>query len=210
MKIAVAAAILLLLSGCATVMNDKTHPIRFDAMQADGTQIQDAQCTAANDKAHVTFRSGNTVQIRRSGKQLEIRCSSPGLADATGSAVSRVNAATWGNILIGGVVGAVIDTNNGKAYTYPHWVQLVFGESRLFDRRDDEDGRPVAGTITGTTPAPLVQVADARTSAQAPTPTNATEQRQPAPAPTSTSTPAPAASTGPAGSNWRSWGSKGN
>ncbi|WP_296247877.1 hypothetical protein [uncultured Stenotrophomonas sp.] len=227
MKTVIAAGVLLLLSGCASVINDKTHPVRFDARQADGTQVQGAPCTATNDKTSVSFRSGETTLIRRSSKNLEIRCTSPGLADATGSAKSRANAAAWGNILAGGVVGAVIDHGNGKAYTYPNWVQLVFGESRLFDRRDDEEGRPVVGTVTGTTAAPIAaaapavaspppqKVASQDTSYDAPTPVDFQPQQRPAATTTPVeTTPAagvsePAATAPAPGSNWRNWGAKG-
>lgn len=220
MKTVIAAGVLLLLSGCASVINDKTHPVRFDARQADGTPVQGAPCTATNDKSSVSFRSGETALIRRSSKNLEIRCTSPGLADATGSAKSRANAAAWGNILAGGVVGAVIDHSNGKAYTYPNWMQLVFGESRLFDRRDDEEGRPVVGTVTGTTAAPIAAAAPAVAPPppaqpesavyQPPTPVDFEPQQRPAPAQAPVATPPAAAPANTApGSNWRNWGIKG-
>lgn len=186
------------LTGCASVINDKTHPIRFDAKQVDGTAVQGAQCTATNDKSHVSFRSGETVQVRRSAKNLELRCTSPGLAEATGTAVSRANAATWGNLIVGGVIGAVVDHSNGKAYTYPTWVQLVFGESRTYDRRDDEEGRPVVGTVTGVTPEPVAMAAAA--------PASTTQPQYQAPqqqAPQAAAAPQPAAQ---GATGWRAWG----
>ena len=51
-----------------------------------------------------------------------------------------------GNIIFGGGIGAIIDHNKGTAYTYPTWVQLVFGKTLVFDRSAEKDGQPVMGT----------------------------------------------------------------
>jgi len=66
-------------------------------------------------------------------------CKYPDTADAKGTAISRVNAGMFGNILIGGGIGAVVD----HACTYPGWLQLVFGRALVFDRRDEKEGQPV-------------------------------------------------------------------
>jgi hypothetical protein len=42
-------------------------------------------------------------------------------------------------------LGAIIDHNKGTAYTYPTWVQLVFGKTLVFDRSAEKDGQPVMG-----------------------------------------------------------------
>lgn len=39
----------------------------------------------------------------------------------------------------------IIGHNKGTAYTYPTWVQLVFGQSLVFDRSDEKEGQPVLG-----------------------------------------------------------------
>ena len=50
-----------------------------------------------------------------------------------------------GNILLGGGIGAIIDHTKGTAYTYPTWVQLVFGQTQVFDRKNEKDGQVVLG-----------------------------------------------------------------
>ena len=50
-----------------------------------------------------------------------------------------------GNIIFGGGIGAIIDHNKGTAYTYPTWVQLIFGRSLVFDRSAEKEGMPVLG-----------------------------------------------------------------
>ena len=51
----------------------------------------------------------------------------------------------WGNIILGGGIGAVIDHNKGTAYSFPVWMQLAFGKTLVFDRSTEKEGRPTLG-----------------------------------------------------------------
>ena len=77
---------------------------------------------------------------------MDITCRHPANPEAAGRAISRANAGLAGNIILGGGIGAIIDHNKGTAYTYPTWVQLVFGKTLVFDRSAEKDGQPVMGT----------------------------------------------------------------
>ena len=77
---------------------------------------------------------------------MDITCKDPANPDAVGRAISRANAGLAGNIIFGGGIGAIIDHSKGTAYTYPTWVQLVFGKTLVFDRSEEKDGQPVKGT----------------------------------------------------------------
>jgi hypothetical protein len=41
----------------------------------------------------------------------------------------------WGNIIIGGGVGAFIDHSNGTGYDYPDQLPVKMGESVVVDKR---------------------------------------------------------------------------
>jgi len=133
----------LLLGGCASVMNDSTHPMKVETKSETGEMITGADCKLTNDYGSFTLKSGDTTQIRRSGKDLDILCKHPNNPDATARAVSRANSGMYGNIILGGGIGALIDHNKGTAYTYPTWVQLQFGKSLVFDRSAEQAGQPV-------------------------------------------------------------------
>ena len=105
-----------------------------------------------NDYGVFSVKSGETTQVRRSSKDLAIECNSSANPVASGQAISRANGAMFGNIILGGGIGAVIDHNKGTAYTYPTWVQLVFGKALTFDRKNDKDGQPNSGTTTAAAP----------------------------------------------------------
>ncbi|MBV8037826.1 hypothetical protein [Roseateles sp.] len=141
------------LTGCASVINETTHPMRVETKASTGELVSGAECKLTNDYGTVSGKSGDTIQVRRSGKDLDITCAHPSNPNATARAISRANSGMWGNIIIGGGIGAIIDHNKGTAYTYPTWVQLVFGKSLVFDRSAEKDGQPTPSTETGTTVA---------------------------------------------------------
>jgi hypothetical protein len=140
------AALVLFCSGCASVTQGTTHSLRIDTETAQGQVIDDADCELSNDQGTTVARSGASTIVRRSSKDLEIRCTTAGLPDASARLVSRANAGLAGNIIIGGAIGAMVDHNSGAAYTYPSWVKLVFGEYAVLDRRDERDGTVLAAT----------------------------------------------------------------
>ena len=63
------------------------------------------------------MKSGAIANVRRSSKDLEIVCIHPANPAAVARASSRVNSGMFGNILLGGGIGAMIDHNRGTAYT---------------------------------------------------------------------------------------------
>jgi hypothetical protein len=140
-----ATAAAVLCAGCASIVNDTTQPMKLDTRRDDGRQVAGAECQLSNDYGSIVAKSGSTVQVRRSSKDLDIVCKDPANPDATGRAISRANAGLAGNILFGGGIGAIIDHNKGTAYTYPTWVQLTFGKTLVFDRSAEKDGQPVTG-----------------------------------------------------------------
>jgi hypothetical protein len=145
MRKVLAACAVLALSGCASIVNDTMHPVKFETRTVNGESVAGADCKLANDYGEVSFKSGATQQVRRSSKDLDISCTHPSQPDAKARAISRANGGMAGNILFGGGIGAIIDHNKGTAYTYPTWVQLVFGQTLVFDRRDEQEGAPVQG-----------------------------------------------------------------
>lgn len=151
--------------GCASIVNDSTHPVRLDAMKA-GASVANVDCSATNDYGTTNFKSGATFQARRSSKDMDIVCNSAEHGVAKGRAISRVNGGMFGNILLGGGVGAIIDHNKGTAYTYPTWMRLTFGQDEIFDRSDEKEGFPVQGRTLGTVGAPTPVSAATPASAQ--------------------------------------------
>jgi uncharacterized protein YceK len=144
----------VLLSGCASVVNDATHPMKLETKTEAGAMVSGAECRLTNDYGTATVRSGETTQVRRSNKDLDIVCKDPNNPDASARAISRANGGMWGNIILGGGIGAIIDHNKGTAYTYPTWIQLVFGKTLVFDRTAEKEGAPTPGVEPVSAPQP--------------------------------------------------------
>jgi len=149
-KLGGAITIAMLATGCATVMNESSQPIKVETIAEDGKPVAGAECTLRNDFGVATGKSGSTVQVHRSSQDLDISCKDLARPEAVARAISRANAGLAGNILIGGVVGAVIDHSKGTAYTYPTWMQLQFGKTLVFDRSAEKEGSPVPGVEPAT------------------------------------------------------------
>jgi hypothetical protein len=156
MKYCAIAAFALGLTGCASVLNDVTHPMKIETYSAAGTEVPGASCQLENDKAIQTVSTPAIGNVRRSDKDLKITCSKAGELDGNAAAVSRANAGLAGNIIIGGGIGALVDHNRGTAYTYPQWIRVVMGRFTTFDRKSDVEGQVNLGekpAVTGAAPA---------------------------------------------------------
>jgi hypothetical protein len=142
-------AMVFLTTGCASITYERATPLRFETFNEAGVEVKGMECKVANphNASEVkTVNTPSTVLVDRSRADLEITCSKPGELEAKGTAVSRINAGMWGNLLFGGIVGAFVDHFVGKGYTYPEWMRLVAGKFLTFDRRHDKDGAPNLGT----------------------------------------------------------------
>ena len=41
----------------------------------------------------------------------------------------------WGNVILGGGVGAIIDHYKGKGYSYSDQMTIIMGKTTLYDRK---------------------------------------------------------------------------
>jgi hypothetical protein len=146
LKMLCAGLCALVMTGCASIVNDTNHPIKVETLTDQGKAVSGADCRLTNDYGTTLAKSGETTQVRRSSKDLDITCKHPDNPDAMARAISRANAGMAGNIIFGGGIGAIIDHNKGTAYTYPTWVRMVFGKTLVFDRSSEKEGQPVDGT----------------------------------------------------------------
>lgn len=126
-----------LISGCATVTGSETQPIMIETHDATGSPVAGAECKVTNDKGTWTVKSPGTVSARKSAEDLSVRCEMENQPPGTTRVVSQANVGMFGNILLGGVVGAAIDHSKGTAYDYPGFVRVVFGANRVVEATGD-------------------------------------------------------------------------
>lgn len=146
-KLAVAATLIGTLGGCASVVSDKTQPVKVETRDQAGNTIAGAKCDLQNDRGTFHVETPNTVFVRKSSGELIVTCTAPEQPQADGKLISRTGGAVFGNILLGGIIGAVVDTASGVAFNYPEWVQLVFGKTLTFDRNNHKDAQPTVAIV---------------------------------------------------------------
>ncbi|GAB4223153.1 MAG: lipoprotein [Gammaproteobacteria bacterium] len=119
-KMAVAAATLTYLTGCASILNG-TH----QQVTVKTPPVEHARCTLTNSNGEWEVSdTPASVKIHRDYNDLNISCSKPGYQTARKTVISKTKAPVFGNVVLGGVVGAGVDMVNGAAYAYPETISV--------------------------------------------------------------------------------------
>lgn len=118
-----AAVGVLALGGCASVVGGSTQTIAVQASAPAGP-LAGALCRLGNDKGSWDVVTPGTVDVARSFAALAVRCEREGFEPAVTSVASSTQAVAFGNIVIGGMIGAAVDVSTGAAYSYPDIVTV--------------------------------------------------------------------------------------
>ena len=127
---------LVFFSGCASITGSSDQSLSLTAADKYGIAVEEAKCTLKNDKGGWDVKSPSFVNVRRSAGDLSVVCKKDGFPNGLLKAISRAGGGMFGNIILGGGIGAVIDHSSGKGYNYPDELPVVMGESIVVDRRD--------------------------------------------------------------------------
>lgn len=130
MKINIIAAIpvlAVLFGGCASLINSTYQSVSVLTLEQNGSELTGAVCELTNNKGKWFVTTPGSLMISRSGDDLQVICSKPGSNAGKAVVVSDTMAPMYGNIVVGGGVGAVVDHNNGSAYEYPTVVRVAMG-----------------------------------------------------------------------------------
>lgn len=151
-------AVAALASGCASVAGGNSQKMQVTARTMDGAAVQGAECVLSNDKGTWRLTAPGDAHITRSNKAMDVRCEKPSVPAGSVSVESGVRAAMFGNILIGGVIGAVIDHTTGSAYEYPEIVRVVMGQRSTFTLPRGGSGPSPSGFAALNDPAAIPYV----------------------------------------------------
>lgn len=108
----------LSLNACASIITGTTQVVSLETMP------KAAQCELQNDKGKWFVKeTPSNVSLKRSYEDISVTCRKGGLS---GSSVfkSKSNAIGFGNILVGGAIGAGVDTATGAAFDYPSVMKV--------------------------------------------------------------------------------------
>ena len=116
-------ALVGVLSGCATLLDEDTQEISV-SLQCQERMVR-AQCVAENSKGRWSFRAPGLVQVNNDYGNLNVTCKVQYMPQFT---VSVPAVPTWnlaGNILLGGLIGAAYDVHNNTGLKYPETVGIT-------------------------------------------------------------------------------------
>jgi len=107
--------ILLNLQGCATVTKGSSQPLTIS------TKPQGAACNLNRDDETIAVvnPTPGTITIEKDKDDITISCKKDGYMEAINSLSSKVQGWTFGNILLGGLIGFAIDAGSGAMNDYP-------------------------------------------------------------------------------------------
>lgn len=108
---------LLFLTNCASIVSGDQQLISVDT-----PNCKRASCKLSNEqgKFYISSTPGS-VEINKSASTLIIECEK-GSVKKTMSVESGTEGMMFGNILVGGLIGAAVDASTGAAYVYPDSV----------------------------------------------------------------------------------------
>lgn len=111
---------LVLLSGCASIAGDKSQPVTIRTT-CDGEELSGATCNLINSKGSYVLKTPGTVSVNKSFGDMTIDCKKGDSAGAV-AVKSSSSGLTWGNIILGGGIGALVDMKTGAGYNYQNSI----------------------------------------------------------------------------------------
>jgi len=121
---AMATAIAVLTTGCATVSGSPNQTVSILTKNQKGEDVSEAKCELNNDKGRWYLTTPGSTMVQRSNEDMKIVCEKAGHDTGRKNVVSEVKGSMYGNIILGGGIGAIIDHSNGSAYEYPSIVHI--------------------------------------------------------------------------------------
>jgi hypothetical protein len=118
MRMTLTAIGLAALGGCASIAGEHTQPLTVHTVM-DGKEIAGAGCTLANDAGKWSMTTPGSVMVHKSTGDLAVDCAKEPALAGHKTAVSKANGVIWGNLIVGGAVGYVIDRHTGAGFDYP-------------------------------------------------------------------------------------------
>lgn len=135
--IGLGAALVTLVSGCATITGGETQSIMVASRDRLGAAVAEAQCTLESPRGKWSVVTPASVIVARSSDDIQIECRKEGMAPGLAKLISRAHGGMFGNIIFGGGIGALIDHSKGTGYEYPNVATIVMGETAMIDRREE-------------------------------------------------------------------------
>lgn len=119
-----------LFAGCASIVSGTNQVVSVET-QSNGQPHEGAKCKLTNSKGTYYVTTPGTISIHRAYGDLNVRCDKDGQDPGLATVKSTTKAMAFGNVLVGGAVGVVVDTASGAAYDYPDIILVRMGMNSI-------------------------------------------------------------------------------
>jgi hypothetical protein len=126
LRLLVALAPGILGMGCATITSGKDQALSFESEPVG------AECILTQGGLDIAkFKTPNMTMVRRAATPLVIACTKPGYHQTRAMIASTTSTGAWGNLVVGGIIGIMVDQSTGAAFRYydpPKFALLAASE----------------------------------------------------------------------------------
>ena len=116
------------LSACATIISGVNQNVAVDS-SPEGADCRVLQGGLTVGEVPST---PGYVYVRKSGAPLEVACAKPGYKPAQSYQTAGFNGWVIGNVVIGGVIGVVVDFASGALHTYNSSMTVALGGNGVY------------------------------------------------------------------------------
>lgn len=141
-KALIAIAAVLPISACASMTTGTSQSVSISTTPKSG-----ASCEARNEKGAWALPSTpGSITVSKSASDLTATCKTQDGMVGTASIASTTAGAAFGNILVGGIIGAAVDMSSGAAYQYPSQMVVPLVEPGQAPAQD-QPNQPQAAVV---------------------------------------------------------------
>jgi hypothetical protein len=140
------------LSACASITGGTHQHLSVETRSANHAMVS-ADCTVTNSRGEQHVATPGVVVVHRDRGPVDIRCVKDGAAIGGQQYLAHMRPMFWGNFLIGGLVGFIVDLSDGAARHYPDVLQV----ETTFNGQPAFVSYAQPGSTTGESPARLAE-----------------------------------------------------
>ena len=185
-KVIVVVLVAAGMGGCATIVQGTTQTVSVISKPEDG-----AKCDLKNSQGTWYVTTPGSVNVHKTKTDLNVFCKKEGVGTGSAVVVSKFGGTTFGNVLVGGLVGVTVDAASGANFYYDSPIVVTLSMTEAVPA--STASAPAVATSPGGTAAQPVVTSPPK-AASPPTPAAATA---PASVPSPASTTAPPAGNSP-------------
>src|SRR5207302_7076201 len=113
--------LIISLAGCATIMEGTSQSVQIT------TTPPGARCFIDREGARLgeVGSTPGSIRLDKSKNDIVVTCAKEGFQPATVAQSPSFSGTTFGNIIVGGGIGAIADAASGANYYYPNQVVLT-------------------------------------------------------------------------------------